>query len=141
MSFQKVYELNQDGIVNPITYTTLFDVYRGIVNSLPKDMFTNKAIPFPGLPLSFGMENEYIRELQTYLNRIKDTYSEIRGTLENGIFDFITEESIKDFQRFIKTEETGIVDGSLWHEIADLYNDLRAGEYLNEGQYPGVTIP
>jgi len=140
IAFQKAYDLEVTGIVNAVTYNRVIDVYRGIIFSLPDNMFENSARPFPGVQLFLGMENEYILYMQTYLNYIALTYRQIPQVIESGIFDNITEHTVTIFQEMTGLPITGTVGVLTWTKIADIYDDLRAGEFLNIGQFPGYDL-
>ena len=140
IAFQKAHELEVTGIVNAVTYNRIIDVYRGVIMSLPDHMFENSARPFPGVQLFLGMENEYIAYMQSYLNYISETYREIPAVTETGIFDLMTENTVIRFQEMTGLPVTGIVDVLTWTKMADIYDDLRAGEFLNAGQFPGYNL-
>ena len=140
IAFQKAYELEVTGIVNAVTYNRMIDVYRGIIMSLPENMFENSARPFPGVQLFLGMENEYILYMQSYLNYIAATYTDLPPVIETGIFDNITENTVIRFQEMTNLPVTGMVGVLTWTKMADIYDDLRAGEFLNIGQFPGYNL-
>lgn len=138
-SFQRTYGLNETGEIDEETYRVLYEVYTGILLSLPADLFQNEAAPYPGAPLVLGSQSDAVRNLQTYLNRIAASYPSL-GTLEvTGIYDPATEAAVSEFQRLNGLPVTGTVPAVTWNTIADTYDDLRSGDYLGQGQYPGFV--
>lgn len=138
-SFQQTYGLEVTGIMNEETYRVLYDVYVGILSSLPLDRFQEEAFPYPGAPLVLGSESPAVSALQTYLNRISEIYPSL-GTLEvTGVYDARTQAAVSEFQRLVGLPITGTVPAVTWNEIIGIYEDLRAGNYLSSGQYPGFV--
>ena len=139
-AFQRFYGLTPDGVVGEDTYNALYDAYDGIVLSLPPELFTDRARPYPGRVLSEGESGEFVLDLQRYLNRIARVYAIIPTLEEDGIFGPKTRLAVAAFQRLFRLPVTGQVNLQTWEEIAQRYDDLQAGEILREGQYPGESI-
>ena len=137
-AFQREYGLPVTGTVNDQTYSALYDAYRGIILSLPDSQFIGTARPFPGFDLTVGQSNEYVRFLQSYLNVISETYSEIPSVNVDGVFGPATENAVRAFQRTFLLPDTGVVGINTWEAIGDLYEDLVKGGYVSEGQYPSA---
>ena len=135
-AFQREYGLPVTGIVDETTYSVLYDAYRGIILSLPDSQFIGTVRPFPGFDLTEGQSNDSVRLLQTYLNVIAETYSEIPSVTVDGVFGPATENAVLAFQRTFDLPETGIVGINTWEAIGDLYDDLVKGSAVSEGQYP-----
>ena len=81
-----------------------------------------------------------MRLLQEYLNYISQFYNQIPSVTPTGYFGERTREAVIAFQRFSGIEPNGTVAAATWNAITSLYNDLFAGNRLNEGQYPGYAI-
>lgn len=141
-AFQKRYGLEPDGIMGEQTYYILYDLYTGIVESLPESMFTSAARPAPPELLSLGSEGEDVRFLQEYINVIASVYPEIPSVTVNGIYDQATVDAVTAFQSFfdIPVPNPGITSFVTWNAIGDLYDDIIAGRDVQIGQYPGFVL-
>lgn len=139
-AFQRLYELPQTGIVDEATYARMYDVYYGIIRSVPDDLFQNTARPYPGIVLSQGIQNEYVTYLQEYLNLISESLPDIPEVPVTGVFGPETTEAVRAFQRALGLEETGYVNAVTWFEITDIYESIKAGEVVQTGQFPGYTL-
>lgn len=138
--FQRTYGLPDTGIIDEETYARLFDVYNALILSLPDSMFENSARPYPGFIISQGFEGDYINDLQTYLQTIAGVFSDVPSPALTGIYDDATEAAVRAVQRRSGLEETGVVNLLTWEAIAELYNDIRAGQVVAADQYPGYVI-
>jgi peptidoglycan hydrolase-like protein with peptidoglycan-binding domain len=139
-AFQLTFGLPVDGVVGEQSWYTLYNAYRGIVQTIPLRYIEGNIIPFPGQPLRQGSESEAVRILQQYLNYIASAYPEIPTIEPTGYFGEITESAVRAFQQLQGLEANGVVGAITWDAIADVYSDLYNGGRLNEGQYPGYEI-
>lgn len=136
-AFQELYGLNANGEMNESTYSQLYDVYRGYINSLPNSQFVGTARPYPGFPITEGQSNEYVTALQTYLALIAETYPEIPKISVDGVFGTATREAVTAYQRRFGLSPDGVVGLRTWESIGSLYSDLAKGENVAENQYIG----
>ena len=139
-SFQRAYGLNADGIVGEQTWRELNNVYTGLLASIPTAYTEGVTVPYPGIILRVGSENDYVRLLQEYLNYIGKTYTQIPSVPATGYFGALTYNAVEAFQRLFGLEPNGEVDSATWNAIIDTYEDLYNGNQLSAGQYPGYTI-
>lgn len=139
-SFQKVYGLPETGIVDEQTWNDILRAYMGIVESVPVNIEGPNAVLFPGLILTEGMTNEYVRILQVYLSFINQTYPNIPAVSTTGYFGPLTRNSVTAFQQQFGIQPTGSVGAFTWNAISNLYFDLRLGYQKRPGQYPGYVI-
>ena len=120
IAFQKENNLNPNGIVNVDTWIKLKEVYNDIVDKLPLRYRQYEDLFFPGRYLLKGMMGEDVIRLQTLLYQICVKTKSIPGVVINGMFDDLTQSSIKDLQKRFGYEETGVVNPSTWKSIVDL---------------------
>ena len=123
------------GVVDLETYITIYDEYRGIINSLPDSAFVGVARPYPGSQLVIGSEGEYVLALQGYLNVVSGAYPSVPRVAEDGIYGAATAASVSAFQSEVGLPVTGIVNAETWIELASLYNDLESGSTVADGQF------
>lgn len=140
INLQNTFGLTPDGVVGRETWNTMYNAYLGIIEKIPLKYIEGNIIPFGGISLRIGAENEYVRILQEYINYIAQTFNEINPIPVTGYFGSETREAVIILQNIFGLEPTGNVDLITWNAIAGLYSDLYNGSRLNEGQYPGYNI-
>lgn len=140
IDFQSLYGLPETGVVDKATYNKLYRVYRGDIESLDTGLFTDEAAPYPGYALLPGSSGDYVTLLQTYLNYISDTLTDIPKLTVDGVYGSATEEAVRIYQELMGIEVSGITGINTWNSVATLYDDLKAGEHIAEDQYPGTPL-
>lgn len=140
MAFRHYLELTDDGIVDKETYNKLFDVYISLTRAPNGTLFCSRARPLPRTPLFLGIENENVAYMKECLNCIAGTYTTIPFLTADGVFDKKTRDAVMTYQKLFDLPQNDIVDLVTWNSIGTLYDDLRAGRYVIEGQYPGYVI-
>ena len=121
-AFQSLVGLNPDGIVGPQTWQQLKRAYADILSMLPAGMEESNAGIYPGYFLSLGMENEDVRNLQTYLKGIADYTGAIPPIAVTGVFDEETRDAVAALQAQNGLPPTGNVGPATWSLIRRLYN-------------------
>ena len=137
---QKEFGLAEDGVVGENTWRAIYNAYIGIVSTIPEQYVEGNVVPFPGVFLRVGVEDDSVRLLQEYLSYISRFINEIPPTSPTGYFGARTEASVKAFQNYIGVTPSGIVGPVVWGEVTSLYQDLYNGNRLGEGQFPGFSI-
>lgn len=116
--FQKTFGLTESGVVTPLVWNALYQVYLNIIKSitpsLPNQGFTGD--------LKRGDSGESVRLLQTYLNTVARRYPGISPVSEDGFYGSDTENSVLEFQRALRLNPTGVTDVSTWERLVELYN-------------------
>ena len=118
-AFQKKYNLDNDGVVDRDTWSVLREVYRQTVRNVPSEYYTVLNEFYPGRFLSKGMTGDDIINLQKFLYVICKNNGGIPGVIINGIFDDLTEQSVKSIQKRYGLEENGVVSPSVWYRIVE----------------------
>lgn len=139
-SFQQAYSLPITGVVDEVTWYEIYNVYQGLIASIPPRFTNGNIVPYPGFILRVGSENEYVSLLQEYLNYIANTYDQIPTVPVTGYFGALTYNAVAAFQRLFAIEESGTVDLETWNAITEIYEDLYSGNTTSPGQYPGFDI-
>ena len=139
-SFQAAYSLPVTGEVDETTWYEIYNVYRGLLASVPQRFTEGLTVPYPGFILRVGSENEYVSFLQEYLDYISETYEPIPSVPITGYFGALTYNTVAAFQRLFGLEETGVVNLATWNRIVSVYDDLYGGATTSQGQYPGYEV-
>ncbi len=138
IAFQQSAGLTPDGIVGEETWDQLYAAYRGIVATITVP--ENRIAPYPGTPLTNGSQGEYVMFLQTYLNRIAETYPAIPTVTVDGVFGDATEAAVIAFQREFGLSPNGFVGPITWDRITSVYEDLAVGAEKQQGQFGGYEM-
>lgn len=140
-AFQRTYGLSVDGVVGELTWNAIYNVYSGLVSSIPLSYTEGLTVPFPGTLLSLGAQGEDVRLLQEYLRFISEAYPQIPSVTSDGFFGEETERAVIAFQDLFGIDLIrGSVGGLTWNAITSVYDDVYNGRLASEGQYPGAPI-
>lgn len=139
-AFQNKYDIAVTGEIDELTYSVLYDVYRGLITSLPESQFIGVARPFPGFVLTEGQSSDSVFYLQQYINVIASVYGNVPTVDEDGIFGPLTAQAVREVQRYFGLPVTGVVNFATWDKITELYEDIIKGSVVAEGQFAG-NIP
>lgn len=121
-AFQTLVGLPADGIVGQQTWQRIQQAYGMILDMLPRGIQENNAGIYPGYFLSLGMENQDVRNLQTYLRGIADYTGVIPPIEVTGVFDEATRDVVAALQAQNGFPATGNVGPATWNLIRRLYN-------------------
>ncbi|MBP3437669.1 MAG: peptidoglycan-binding protein [Clostridia bacterium] len=141
ISFQNTYSLTPDGVVGELTWNTIYNVYLGLVSSLPLSYTEGLTVPFPGKILTLGSEGEDVLLLQEYLRYLAGAYPQIPMIEADGVFGESTQNAVIAFQDLFGID---LIRGSVglltWNAITSAYDDVYNGNLASQGQYPGAPI-
>ncbi len=132
-SFQRFYGLPETGEVNEETWDLIFKIYRDTAASLPEGYEGERAKIYPGYVLSEGLDNDDVRDLQTYLSYIGSIYREIPQIPVTGYYGTETRDAVYTFQRLFGLPISGQVGQRTWYAIAEEYNALKGVSTLQNG--------
>lgn len=119
-AFQEKYNLPVTGIFTYKNWQVLRDAYDMILTSFPKEYQDYVDELYPDYFLVRGSTGEDVFRLQRFLLAICKYDKSIPGVRVNGIFDELTEKSIKKLQRDNNFDINGIVGPLLWRRIVEL---------------------
>lgn len=140
LAAQRTFGLTADGIVGEQTWNAIYDAYRGIVDTIPREYVEGQVLPYPGTPLRVGSDNDNVLLLQQYLNVIADVYPEVNPVSLTGYFGTQTENAVIAVQRLSGIDPSGVVAAPTWDAVTSLYSDIVIGSRMAHGQYPGFEI-
>ncbi len=139
-AFQQTFELPVTGEVSFDTWDVLYRTYLGFIETIPFRYIEGNVLPYPGVPLRLGSEDDSVRVLQEYLNYLAGFFDELPTVSVTGYFGTQTRQAVLAFQRLQGITPTGTVAAVTWNAITSLYSDLYNGSRLGEGQYPGYEV-
>ena len=139
-AFQGTFELPVTGTVDFDTWDVLYRTYLGFLATIPFQYIEGNILPYPGIPLRLGSDDDSVRVLQEYLNFLAGFYDELPTVNVTGYFGNQTDQAVRAFQRLSGIPDNGTVGSVTWNAITTLYSDLYNGSRLNEGQYPGYEV-
>ena len=119
-AFQEKYNLPVTGIFTYKDWTVLKNAYRNILKSFPKEYQEYVNDLYPDYFLTRGMTGEDVKRFQKYLLAICRYDKSIPGVRVNGIFDELTEKSVKKIQQDYGFDINGIVGPLLWKKVVEL---------------------
>ena len=140
LAAQRTLGIPEDGIVGRQTWNTVYRAFVGAVSGIPLTFSEGVIVPYPGTILRIGSENDAVRLLQEYLNRIAQTIPELPSVTPTGYFGTQTQAAVIAFQNFVGLPANGYVEFATWNAITSLYRDIYIGDQLGEGQYPGYPV-
>ncbi|MBQ9428933.1 MAG: peptidoglycan-binding protein [Clostridia bacterium] len=142
LSFQKTFGLAETGVVDTVTWREIYNVYTGLLSSIPTEYTEGATVPYPGYILRVGSDNDYVRLLQEYLNYIGRTFTDIPSVPTTGYFGALTYNAVEAFQNLfdLRLDQPGQVALPTWNAVTRVYEDLYSGNSVSIGQYPGYII-
>ena len=119
-AFQEKYNLPVTGKFTYADWLVLQKAYDNILKSFPKEYQNFVSELYPDYFLTRGMQGNDIRRLQRFLLAICKYDKSIPGVRVNGIFDELTEKSVKKLQDDYGFDINGVVGPLLWRKIVEL---------------------
>ena len=119
-AFQQKYGLPVTGIITYSDWFVLKNAYNTILKSYPSEYQNYVNELYPDYFLTKGMSGSDVKRLQKFLLKICKYDKSIPGVRVNGIFDDLTEKSIKKLQSDYDFDINGIVGPLLWKKIVEL---------------------
>jgi len=145
--FQRLFGLNPDGIIGPLTWRMLYYVYWRIRDNSnlpgegggipplppppPPPPPPTGIPPYPGQAIRVGERSENVRRIQNCLNSVNNA-----GLAADGIFGPLTQNAVMNFQRSRGLNPDGVVGPLTWGALMPACY----GGQQNMGDYPGFLI-
>ena len=116
-AFQRQFGLGSDGVVGPLTWNKIFEIYNGLTESpsLPQ---------FPGTNLTIGSRGNDVVMMQNYLRAIAQVFPVIPTLTADGIFGTGTATSVRAFQSLFGLSADGVIGRNTWDKIVYVYNSM-----------------
>ncbi len=147
-SFQRIFNLNVDGIVGKATWYKIKSIFNGVrgLAELDAEGLTQEDVSREyATALRPGDSGEQVRQIQYYLSVLAYFDEELPLPGRSGVYDAATEATVRAFQRQQGLTEDGIVGRETWNAIIRDYDRLRtsippeAGVSADE-IYPGRVL-
>ena len=119
-AFQQKYGLPVTGIITYADFKVLINAYDRILKSFPAEYQDYVNELYPDYFLTRGMTGDDVRRFQRFLLKICQFDKSIPGVRVNGIFDELTEKSVKKIQDDYGFDINGIVGPLLWRKVVEL---------------------
>lgn len=119
-AFQKKYNLPVTGNFTYSDWIVLKNAYDNILKSFPQEYQDYVSELYPDYFLTRGMSGDDVVRLQRFLLAICKFDHSIPGVRVNGVFDELTENSVKKIQSDYGFDINGIVGPLLWRKIVEL---------------------
>lgn len=139
IAFQRIFDLNPDGIVGQATWYALVRLYTAVTNlselrSLGQQFYSiNWEYPDP---IQEGDTGEKVRHLQYMLSVLSAFIPNIPPVEIDGIFGPATKNAVLAAQRWFGLPETGLVDDDTWDEIYDQFSGIETTSLRSEETFP-----
>lgn len=166
--FQRIFNLNPDGVVGKATWYELVSLYVAVTRLAELlsegQGYYNVRFQFPGEELRQGSRGGEVRVLQYMLAILAEFNEEIPPLTVDGDFGVSTARAVRDYQRLMGLEVTGVVNERTWESIYSNFvraetalrrdnvrfsenvaataggNETNGGEQTRLGQYPGHEL-
>lgn len=146
--FQRVFGLEQDGIVGKATWNQILFIYNAVkklYEITSEGLSINELLTEYENELSIGDTGDGVRTIQYYLSYISLFVPTVLSAGFDGAFGPQTENSVKSFQKNYGFRETGVVDRATFDKIEEVYKSFitRIEFQFNPGRilpFPGRVI-
>lgn len=157
--FQRIFNLNVDGIVGQATWYQLVLLYVGVtrLSELTSEgqTFTQVQAPASGVTLQEGSTGLAVSALQLFITVLGQVLYNFPTLAIDGIFGPRTRQAVEDAQRYLGLEATGVVDTETWMALYDAYTSVartlladqnlpltpeEIEQQVRSGQFPGYQL-
>lgn len=137
MDFQKIFNLNVDGIVGNKTWNKISLLY-----ALTKKIFGNSINDFEydSNILKMGSEGQEVKNIQKSLNYILGNYKLFNKLEEDGYFGKKTEDAVKKFQEIFGLVVDGIVGKNTYDRIMYVEKNINKLKGFIDKQLNNISV-
>jgi len=129
VAFQRLFNLNADGIIGSITWYEITRIYvaaRRLAELDSEGQRYSIGENPPTTDLSQGARGEEVVELQFLLNFIASFYNDLPFVVEDSVFRETTRSAVLDFQMRFALTPDGVVRSGTWTRLYEVYQAIRA---------------
>lgn len=141
--FQRIFDLNPDGIVGRSTWYQMVQLYVGVnklseLESLGQTFYSiNWQLPNN---LQQGSRGQKVRQLQYLLQVVAEYVPTIPEISQDGIFGPATQAAVIAYQNFAGLTPDGIVGPATWNSLYRRVAGIIGSEPVSTFQYPGRPL-
>lgn len=141
-TFQRVFNLEPDGIVGRDTWNKISFIYVGVIRLGELDSEGERHTIGENPPtsvLGVGSRGEDVMQLQFILDRIAPYYPTIPIIIKDGVFDAGTSNAVIEFQKTFGLTPDGAVGPATWNKLYAVYRGIQNNVPVPPvtPQYPG----
>lgn len=138
-AFQRIFDLNPDGVVGPATWYALVRLYTAVTSLSELRSQGQKFYTIAwnqGQPISPGDRGIRVEHLQ-YMIRVLSAYiSQIPSVTVDGVYGSATRSAVLAAQGFFRLPQTGTVDLATWDEIYDQFAGIENASLRDLERFP-----
>ncbi len=119
--FQHLFGMKTDGVIGPDTWNKIISVHRSVEEN------NNPPVSpvYPGYALNTGSSGDSVREVQSFLNFIRQHYNYSWQPLNvDGIYGRKTKQAVTDFQAKHNLKADGITGRLTWDKLIIEHNKI-----------------
>ena len=139
MAFQRIFDLNPDGVVGPATWYALVRLYTAVTSLSELRSQGQKFYTIAwnqGQPISPGDRGIRVEHLQ-YMLRVLSAYiSQIPSVTVDGVYGSATRSAVLAAQGYFRLPQTGTVDLATWDEIYDQFAGIENASLRDLERFP-----
>ena len=143
-TFQKIFDLVQDGIVGRSTWYQLIRIYTGILQlselASEGQAFFHAQLTYPE-QMEYGDRGTNIALLQYLLSILAQFYTNVPAVEIDGSFGAQTRASVRALQQEAGLPQTGVVDRDTWDDLVARFVGIDRTVLMNEEFFPYQTVP
>lgn len=139
MAFQRIFDLDPDGVVGPATWYALVRLYTAVTSLSELRSQGQKFYTIAwnqGQPISPGDRGIRVEHLQ-YMLRVLSAYiSQIPIVTVDGVYGSATRSAVLAAQGYFRLPQTGTVDLATWDEIYDQFAGIENASLRDLERFP-----
>ena len=143
-AFQRLFRLNETGVVDRETWYRIRYIYNAVkkLAELGSEGEFPQTDAFPGKELSTGTRGTEVLRIQRYLQYISSKLGSdtIPAVEADGVYGDETASAVRLFQIYYGLVQTGTVNEATWNAIVTTFFALGGGEESNLRPYPGTPL-
>lgn len=141
-AFQRIFNLNSDGIVGAATWYQLIAIYVAVTKlaelGSEGQRYQVGSYNIPGA-LSLGSTGEYVSKLQYMLSVLSRFIPEIPEPTIDGVYGIGTRDAVLAFQRYAGLTPSGLVGAATWNDIYNRFDGIQQTVLDNDTLFPADT--